>query len=118
MKIKLVVRFDPAEGPAPRITGVRLNAKTICPAPIVAATPPPIAKGLVSPCPQIFNYDSIDKNLGKWYGTLVLNFKYTMHEPKISLILDRPSLQIGVSYFSFGSFCGHHSGHLNLCQDR
>lgn len=99
LRIRLLVKYDPAGG-VPKIAGVRLNAKQICPGELPAPpTPAPIAKGLVSPCPNVFSYQSIDKQAGKWYGMIVLNPKYALTDPTLTILLDRPSLQIGVSYF-------------------
>lgn len=97
LRIKLSVKYDTAES-TPKLIGVQLNAKAICPGeapkPI---TPPPLAKGLVSPCPSIFSYQSLDKDAGKWFGLILLNSKTVITDVTITILLDRPSLQLGVS---------------------
>lgn len=100
VKLKLTVKYQNTSRSKviPTITGIKLEDQQ-CLGQV--DKPPQLLDELVSPCPQIFEYESVDKKVGKWYGKMSVNFKRIITDPNITIVLDGPSLQLGVRIILF-----------------
>lgn len=78
--------------------GFRLNAHQVCPenGPIGQGTQS-VADQLISPCPETFTYEIIPTETDRWYGNLMIKSDQNLSGVWLRIILDRPSMQLGVS---------------------
>ncbi|KAK9751327.1 Serine protease gd N-terminus [Popillia japonica] len=53
------------------------------------------AQGLISPCPKVFVYEPLGAEPDKWYGTVTLVSDADLIEVWVSIIFDRPPLEVG-----------------------
>lgn len=100
-KVRLSVRFN-TEEPAPQLVGFRLNARVVCPENGILDKAKPIAPGpsplpaLTSPCPNDFQYEPLNET-DKWFGVIQLKSDVAMTGVQVRIVLDRESVQLGVS---------------------
>lgn len=101
--IKLSVKFDTSSTP-PEVLGFRLNARVMCSENGVIPRPEEknenrlgiIENELVSPCPDVFDYETFN-NTDTWFGNIKVKADKFYSGVTIKVILDGQALQLGVS---------------------
>ncbi|GLV36952.1 uncharacterized protein CBL_02213 [Carabus blaptoides fortunei] len=97
VSIRIFARYNPGDVP-PKLLGFRLNGRTVCPENgMIATTIAPLSAQLVSPCPRLFEYEPPGTETDRWYGTIQIKSNRELSGVWLRIVLDRPSIQLGVS---------------------